>query len=113
MRKFSSVSIDERPRRRGPRANTLLLAGTLLALSPVIYESVMLCVAQWKGFFGVSMRVETPVLHRLGSILDLGREEISLQTHAFFHQGTWSTSLVVLFALFWTGVLAMLLRKCH
>jgi hypothetical protein len=62
---------------------------------------------------GVGMRVETPVIHRLSSMLALGRQEIVLQTHTFFHQGTWSTSFVVLFALFWTGVLAMLLHKCR
>ncbi len=112
MRKLASISVDDRPRRRGPRAGALL-ALLLLALSPVIYEAVLLVVAQWKGLFGVGMRVETPVLHRLESMLTLGRQELSLQTHGFFHQGTWSTSFVVLFALFWTGVLALMLRKCH
>jgi hypothetical protein len=90
----------------------MLLAIPLLACSPVIYEFGMLCVMRWKGLFGIGMNVETPVLDALGSLIFSGRYEVMHQTHSFFHQGTWSTPMVLLFALFWTGVLAVLLRRC-
>ena len=111
MRKLSTVTIDDRPPRKR-RVGLLLLAGPLLTLSPFIYEFALVCVMRWKGMFGIGMQVKTPYLDAAGDFVTAGRSLVLLQSHSFFHQGAWSTTTVIGAAIFFTGTLAMLLRKC-
>lgn len=111
-RTLPSVTIDDRSQRWFRRTRAILLAVPMMAFSPVVYELVLVLVMRWKELFGVGMKVDTPILDSLASFTWSGRYEILHQTHAFFHQGTWSAPLVMGFALFWTVALAVLLRRC-
>lgn len=90
---------------------TLLVITFLLLLSPVLYEAGLLCVASWQGLFGVYPHVKTPVLDVLNGGYESVRFDLWQRFSGVFRQGGWKSSYVIPFAIFWTGVLALLLRK--
>jgi hypothetical protein len=112
MRKLSTVSIDNRPRVRKRRIMLMLILPPLLLLSPVIYESAVLCVANWQGLFGSHPHTSTPVLDVLGDAYQTTSHDFRLWSRGIFNRTPWRSSFVIPFAIFWTGVLALLLRKC-
>jgi hypothetical protein len=112
MRKLPSVSIDERPRSPMRRATTMLVLFILLILSPVIYESGKLLYANWRSFLGTYTTVETPVLNAISDAWAETSVDLRNRYRGTFARTPWRASVVVPFAIFWTGVLAMLLRRC-
>lgn len=112
MRKLPSVSLDNRPRIRRARIIAVVVLPLLLILSPVIYESAVLCVAGWQGLFGVYPQTHTPVLDALNSAYQTASFDASWWFRGIFNRTPWKSSYVIPFAIFWTGVLALLLRKC-
>src|SRR5215212_9123534 len=111
MRKLPSISLDNRPHSRRVRVTAFLVITLLLILSPVIYESVLVCASRWQGLFGVYPNINTPVLDALGDGYKMATFDLKQWSRGIFHQTPWKSSYVIPFAIFWTGVLAMLLRK--
>jgi hypothetical protein len=112
MRKLPSVSLDERPRSRRVRLLAFGILSLLVVFAPVIYESALLSMASWQGLFGVYPHVQTPVLDAMGDAYHMATFDFRQWAHGIFNRTPWKTSYVIPFAIFWTGVLALLLRKC-
>ena len=89
----------------------LMVLSMFLILSPVMYEAGLLCFASWKGLFGAYPHVQTPVLDVLSGGYETASFDFKQMFSAVFRQSAWKASYVIPFAIFWTGVLAMLLRK--
>jgi hypothetical protein len=111
MRKLPTVEIDNRPRFRKRRLFLIFVVVPLAILSPVIYEGSLLCIAGWQGLFGTHPRVETPILDSLTEGYRVANYDVKRWSRGFFNNTPWKSSYVIPFAIFWTGVLAMLLRK--
>lgn len=90
---------------------TLAVIFLLLILSPLFYEVGLLCFASWQGLFGAYSHVQTPILDFLSGGYETARFDIKQMLAGLFRQGGWKSSHVITFAICWTGVLAMLLRK--
>ena len=112
MRKLPTVSLDQRPRIHKARLMAVVILPTVLILSPVLYESAILCAAGWQGLFGAYPQTHTPVLDVLTDAYQTARYDLKSMSRGIFNQTPWRSSFVIPFAIFWTGVLAMLLRKC-
>jgi len=111
MRKISTVSLDNRPRTRKVRVTVFFVLTFLLILSPVIYESVLVCAGRWQAMFGVYPNVRTPVLDFLSDNWEMATFDLKHWSRGIFTRTPWKSSYVIPFAIFWTGVLALLLRK--
>ena len=83
-----------------------------MILSPILYESVIVCVAGWQGLlFGIHHQVQTPVLDVLGDFYQTTSFDFKWWVRGVFNRTPWRSSFVITFAIFWTAVLAMLIRK--
>jgi hypothetical protein len=111
MRKLQSVTADPRPRTRRSKATFFLVFSLLLMFSPIVYESGLRCYASWQGLFGTYPQIQTPVLDALNAGYETASFDLKQLTSGIFRQSPWKPSFVIPFAIFWTGVLAMLLRK--
>ena len=96
-------------------AAPLLSSVFVMALSPILYEGTLLMVAGWQGLFGASCRTSRPPM------LDFALESTPYHSASFdapplvpgrlLHATPWKSQYVIPFAIFWTGVLAMSLRR--
>src|SRR5262249_9348814 len=111
MRKLQSVTVDPRPRARSSRVLSILVFTVFVLFSPIIYESGLRCYASWQGMFGAYPQIHTPVLDSLSAGFETASFDFKQWTGGIFRQSPWKPSYVIPFAVFWTGVLAMLLRK--
>jgi|GEM_PF-5861594 len=111
MRKFPTSTFEDRPRSRRSRISLCLSLGFLALLLPVLYDSSRLCLASWRGLFGTYSPVQTPVLDALSTSYQTVSQDVRSWTRSTFHQTPWKTSYVIPFAIFWTVVLSLLLRK--
>ena len=112
MRKLLAQPLDDRPRRRRSWTSIALAVLIVLLISPVLYESTVVCVSRWKTLCGVPMTVETPVLDAIASEWETVRLELHWVSRHYFHDMSWKPSYVIPFALTSSGVLALALRKC-
>lgn len=83
----------------------------ILILSPIVYEAGLLCYASWQSLFGVYPHIQTPILDILSGGYQTASFDLKQMFSGIFRQSPWKSSYVITFAIFWTGVLAMLLRK--
>jgi hypothetical protein len=112
MRKLLAQPLDDWPRRRRSWTSIALAVLIVPLISPVLYESTVVCVSRWKALCGVPMTVETPVLDAIVSEWETVRLELHWVSRRYFHDMSWKPSYVIPIALSWTGVLALALRKC-
>ena len=61
---------------------------------------------------GVSMPIRTPIFDAIGSGWETARLGLHTETRRYFHDITWKTSNIIPFALFWSWVMSLLIRKC-
>lgn len=111
MRKIAAVTLEDRPKRQRIRIMRWVVIALFLVLSPVFYEASLLCYASWKGLFGVYPHVQTPLLDILSGGYETASFDLKRMFSGVFRQSPWKSSYVIMFAAFWTGCLAMLLRK--
>lgn len=111
MRKLATLSIDNRPKVRKARLMAAVILPIILILSPILYESAILCVASWQGLFGAYPQTNTPILNGLGNFYEMVSFDFKWWFHGVFNRTPWRSSFVIPFAIFWTAVLALLLRK--
>ena len=83
-----------------------------LLLSPFVYEATLIGLAQWRGMNGVAREARTPILDTLKHAFDDTRHEAENVFPLLFRRITWTPATVIPFAIFWTGLAALLLRKC-
>lgn len=112
MRKLTSVALDNRPKYRRGRLIAFVILPIALMLSPIVYESGVLCVAGWRGLFGAYPHTHTPVLDAISELYATASYDGKTWFRGIFNRTPWKSSFVIPFAIFWTGILALLLRKC-
>jgi hypothetical protein len=99
MRK-QSIGLDDepiaRPVRRAPRVVLAIVMAT--AAAPILYESALLCVANWQSALGRSSGVRTPVLDWTRDLLDRVTAEALGLVVPWFHHVPWQPSHVLLVA---------------
>lgn len=99
MRK-QSIGLDDepiaRPASRTPRTVFALLLAA--AAVPILYESALLCVANWQAALGRTSTIRTPVLDGTREVLDRITEEALGLVVPWFHHVPWQPSHVLLVA---------------
>ncbi|SIO62622.1 hypothetical protein SAMN05444166_7101 [Singulisphaera sp. GP187] len=111
MRKVASVTLEDRPKSCRGRLTAFVVLSLVLILSPVFYEAARLCYASWQGLFGAYPHVQTPVLDLLTGGYETTSHDLKQMFSGVFRRTPWNPSYVLTFALIWTSVLALLLRK--
>jgi hypothetical protein len=112
MRKLS-IGLEElelpRPSRRLPRR---VVAITLAALvAPFVYESVAICVGNWRAAMGASSDVPTPVLDASLGILGRIRDEFAGLILPTFQHIPWQPSHVLVVAAVAMTASMLMLRR--
>jgi len=99
MRK-QSIGLDDEPIARPASRTPRVVFALLLAASaaPFLYESALLCVANWQSALGRTSMVRTPILDATRDLLDrIAAESIGLVVPWFDHV-PWQPSHVLLVA---------------
>jgi hypothetical protein len=96
MRK-QSIGLDETPAARpAPRLPRLVVGVMLAAVSvPIVFEGVLLCVANWKAAMGMSAEVRTPALDWSCDLLGRLQDEIGRLILPCFQHVPWQPSHVL------------------
>ncbi len=112
MRKNNPGIMDDsrKPRRRRVSAVLTIVLGLLV--SPLVYEGTLLCVVQWKMMYGPVETAKTPVLDYLAESYNQGSKDLGEILTPVFRTVPWKPAVVIPFAIAWTGLAALMLRRC-
>jgi hypothetical protein len=111
MRKNSVGMLDDTPKPRRTRIGAILTILVGLLLAPLVHEGTKICVAQWKSMYGAVESPKTPVLDFLADTFKQGKQDLYETVTPTFRTLPWRPAVVIPFAIFWTGVAAMMLRR--
>ena len=113
MRKLSVEPLVplERRRRHGTAGRLVAVVVLGLLLAPLLYESLSLCVAQWRGLYGPIEHVETPVLDALGHATGEAARVVRWRFNRTFHDLPWKPSVAIGLGIGWAAIMAFSLHR--
>jgi hypothetical protein len=112
MQKFTHLDSLDQPRKKKSKAPLVVLFVLALVATPPLFEVGKMNLARW-GLFGLTSRVETPILDTIGKHWHENDRELREWITPFLVNRRWNPQFVLPIAFFWTIVAAMMLRRGH
>lgn len=112
MAKNSVGILEESAPPRRSRAGTVVKLLLIAALTPIIYEGTMVCVAQWRSMYGPVVVARTPVLdffyESFRELRGTSGQWVPRQMRGL----PWKPAVVIPLIIAWTGLAVLMLRRC-
>ncbi|MDR3638442.1 MAG: hypothetical protein P4L84_31855 [Isosphaeraceae bacterium] len=111
MRKLVQPLLDDGPGVRRWKYSSAMTILVGILLSPLAYESGLLCYSRWSAMAGATHPVKTPVLDAIGRAYESARDDIREFSRPVTRHTTWSASFMIPFVMVCMVIGVLLLRK--
>jgi hypothetical protein len=113
MRKFTHLDALDQPRQHPSKLFPLVVLSLLILIAtPPLFELAKVELSHY-GLFGLTPRVETPILDALAKQWEYSHGEFRDWVTPLLADRRWSPKFVMPIAFLWAGVAAFMLRRGH
>lgn len=111
MRKLGQPVLDDGPGHRRWKYSSALTILVGILLSPLAYESGLLCYARWRGMTGPIPEVKTPVFDGIVSAAQWVKSDFQDFARPVTRHATWNSTYMIPFIMVCTVIAVVMLRK--
>ena len=111
MRKFHGEAESSIARQKTSNVPMLIFMVLVMLISPFIYESGSIVLAQWQSLYGTHWEPKTPFIDAVTDYARDFKQEIRHRTNRTMLAGNWNPSLAIPLAVSWAALGAFFLRR--